>query len=81
MIPVIFEKLKDNSLRSDAALALLIGADTDTVMRMIATYNDVDLIAPVERYTAFAPAARRACASARATSAALTLSSLQSCQP
>ena len=40
MIPQIFEKLKDNSLRSDAALALLIGADQDTAMRAIASYND-----------------------------------------
>ncbi len=41
MIPQIFEKLKDPSLRSDAALALLLGGDGDTAMRAIASYNDV----------------------------------------
>ena len=40
MVPQIFEKLKDASLRSDAALALLIGGDKDTAMRAVATYND-----------------------------------------
>ncbi|MFO0664516.1 MAG: HEAT repeat domain-containing protein [Polyangiaceae bacterium] len=34
------EKLKDKAIRSDAALALLIGADTDTAKRAIAVYND-----------------------------------------
>lgn len=38
----LFEKLKDPSVRNDAALALLIGADQDTVRRMMATFNDVD---------------------------------------
>jgi len=40
MIPQIFDKLKDNELRTDAALALLIGADSDTADRALATYND-----------------------------------------
>lgn len=38
----VFEKLKDPSVRNDAALAILVGADADTVRRMMATYNDVD---------------------------------------
>jgi len=38
----LFEKLKNPATRTDAALALLVGADADTVRRMIATYNDVD---------------------------------------
>jgi HEAT repeat protein len=38
----LFEKLKDPSVRNDAALALLIGADQDTVRRMMATFNDAD---------------------------------------
>ena len=40
MVPTIFEKLKSADLRSDAALALLIGGDSDTAMRALATYND-----------------------------------------
>ena len=40
MVPQIFEKLKDANLRSDAALALLIGADSETAMRALASYND-----------------------------------------
>ena len=40
MVPQIFEKLKDANLRSDAALALLIGADSETAMRALACYND-----------------------------------------
>jgi HEAT repeat protein len=40
MIPQIFEKLKDKELKSDAALALLIGADVDTASRALATYED-----------------------------------------
>lgn len=38
----LFEKLKDPSVRNDAALALLVGGDEDTVRRTIATFNDVD---------------------------------------
>jgi hypothetical protein len=38
----LFEKLKNPSTRTDAALALLVGADADTARRMMATYNDVD---------------------------------------
>lgn len=38
----LFEKLKDSSVRNDAALALLIGADEDTVRRMFAMFNDFD---------------------------------------
>jgi HEAT repeat protein len=40
MIPQIFDKLKDKELRTDAALALLIGADSDTANRALAQYND-----------------------------------------
>ncbi len=40
MIPQIFDKLKDSNLRSDAALALLIGGDPSTAMRAIASFND-----------------------------------------
>jgi HEAT repeat protein len=39
-VPLLFEKLKDAQIRSDAALAILLGGDTDTVKRMIATFND-----------------------------------------
>jgi HEAT repeat protein len=38
----LFDKLKDPSVRNDAALALLLGGDTDTVRRMMGTFNDVD---------------------------------------
>jgi len=38
----LFEKLKNPATRSDAALAIMVGADTDTVRRMMGTYNDVD---------------------------------------
>lgn len=38
----LFEKLKNPATRTDAALAILLGADQDTVRRMIGTYNDVD---------------------------------------
>jgi HEAT repeat protein len=38
----LFEKLKDPSVRNDAALAILIGGDTDGVRRMMATYEDAD---------------------------------------
>jgi HEAT repeat protein len=40
MVQPIFEKLKDVSLKADAALALILGADADTAARAIATYND-----------------------------------------
>ncbi|MGO8992983.1 MAG: HEAT repeat domain-containing protein [Polyangiaceae bacterium] len=40
MIPQIFDKLKDNELRNDAMLALLIGADPDTASRALASYED-----------------------------------------
>ncbi|HEY8038318.1 MAG TPA: HEAT repeat domain-containing protein, partial [Polyangiaceae bacterium] len=36
----IFDKLGDVSLKADAALALILGADADTAARAIATYND-----------------------------------------
>ncbi|HEY2513714.1 MAG TPA: HEAT repeat domain-containing protein [Polyangiaceae bacterium] len=40
MIPQIFDKLKDNELRTDAALALLIGSDADTAGRALASFED-----------------------------------------
>ncbi|MGH7297292.1 MAG: HEAT repeat domain-containing protein [Polyangiaceae bacterium] len=40
MVQPIFDKLKDVSLKADAALALVLGADADTAARAIATYND-----------------------------------------
>jgi HEAT repeat protein len=43
MIQPIFDKLKDVSLKADAALALILGADADTAARAIATYNDKDV--------------------------------------
>jgi hypothetical protein len=36
----LFEKLKNPEVRTDAALALLIGADSDTAKRTLATFND-----------------------------------------
>jgi|GEM_PF-287670 len=36
----LFDKIKDPNNRSDAVLALLIGADADTAMRAVASYND-----------------------------------------
>ncbi len=44
----LFEKLKDAQTRNDAMLALMIGADADTVRRAMATYNDVDKAATEE---------------------------------
>ncbi len=38
----LFEKLKDPSVRNDAALAILVGGDADGVRRMMASYNDAD---------------------------------------
>jgi HEAT repeat protein len=40
MVPQIFAKLTDTSLKADATLALILGADADTAARAIATYND-----------------------------------------
>jgi HEAT repeat protein len=40
MVPQIFQKLSDISLKADATLALILGADADTASRAIATYND-----------------------------------------
>ncbi len=40
MVKPIFDKLSDVSLKADAALALILGADADTAARAIATYND-----------------------------------------
>jgi HEAT repeat protein len=40
MVPQIFQKLSDISLKADATLALILGADADTAARAIATYND-----------------------------------------
>jgi HEAT repeat protein len=40
MVQPIFDKLSDVSLKADAALALVLGADADTASRAIATYND-----------------------------------------
>ncbi|CAN5752299.1 hypothetical protein BH09MYX1_BH09MYX1_25400 [soil metagenome] len=36
----LFDMLKDDALRNDAMLALLIGADSDTTARALAHYND-----------------------------------------
>jgi HEAT repeat protein len=38
-VPVMMQKLKDPLTRDDAALALMLGADSDTVMRAFATFN------------------------------------------
>jgi HEAT repeat protein len=38
----LMEKLKNPATRTDAALAILLGGDNDSVRRMIGTYNDVD---------------------------------------
>jgi HEAT repeat protein len=43
MIPQIFGKLTDPALKADAALALILGADSDTASRAIATYNDASV--------------------------------------
>jgi HEAT repeat protein len=40
MVPQIYQKLTDVSMAADAALALVLGADSDTASRAIATYND-----------------------------------------
>ncbi|HZU83360.1 MAG TPA: HEAT repeat domain-containing protein [Polyangiaceae bacterium] len=40
MVPQIFQKLSDVSLKADATLALILGADADTAARAVATYND-----------------------------------------
>jgi HEAT repeat protein len=36
----LFEKLKNKATRTDAALAILLGGDQDSVRRMIGSYND-----------------------------------------
>jgi HEAT repeat protein len=38
----LMTKLQDPSVRNDAALALLLGADADTARRTLASYEDVD---------------------------------------
>src|SRR5260370_13591591 len=40
MVPQIFAKLSDVSLKADAALALVLGAESDTAAQAIASYND-----------------------------------------
>ncbi|MCL2448340.1 MAG: HEAT repeat domain-containing protein [Polyangiaceae bacterium] len=40
MIPALQSKLSDISLKADATLALILGADSDSAARAIATYND-----------------------------------------
>jgi HEAT repeat protein len=40
MLPQVFSKLSDSALKSDAELALILGADSDTASRALATYND-----------------------------------------
>jgi HEAT repeat protein len=39
LMPILYEKLKDKALRTDAALALLLGGDEEWAMRAIAYYN------------------------------------------
>ena len=38
----LLEKMKDPSVRNDAALAILIGGDANGVRRMMSSYNDAD---------------------------------------
>ncbi len=40
LVPQLFTKLKDANVKSDAALALMLGADADTATRTLATFND-----------------------------------------
>ncbi len=40
MVPQVFAKLGDVSLKADAALALILGADADTASQALASYND-----------------------------------------
>ncbi|HXX70261.1 MAG TPA: HEAT repeat domain-containing protein [Polyangiaceae bacterium] len=40
LVPQLVSKLNDVSLKADAALALVLGADPDTAAHAIATYND-----------------------------------------
>jgi HEAT repeat protein len=40
MIPALQAKLSDVSLKADATLALILGADADTAARAVAMYND-----------------------------------------
>lgn len=39
LMPQLYEKMKDKALRTDAALALLLGGDAEWAMRAIAYYN------------------------------------------
>jgi hypothetical protein len=45
MVPQIFAKLSDINLKADASLALILGADSDTAARAIASYNDANVAA------------------------------------
>jgi HEAT repeat protein len=40
MLPQVFAKLEDSALKADAELAIILGADSDTAARALATYND-----------------------------------------
>jgi hypothetical protein len=48
MATALFEKAKDPNLRSDAVLALMVGADPDQAGRALASYNEVDAAAMEE---------------------------------
>jgi hypothetical protein len=39
-LPALFDKMKDKSTRTDAALAILLGGDADASMRAVAFYDD-----------------------------------------
>jgi HEAT repeat protein len=43
VVPQIIPKLSDINTRADAALALMVGGDTDAAARAIASYNDKDV--------------------------------------
>ncbi len=43
MVPQIAQKLSDVSLKADASIALILGADAETAAHAIATYNDKDI--------------------------------------
>jgi HEAT repeat protein len=43
MVQPILDKEKDVSMKADASIALVLGADADTASRAIATYNDKDV--------------------------------------
>jgi hypothetical protein len=40
MLPQVFEKLSDSALKADAELVIILGGDSDTASRALATYND-----------------------------------------